>query len=89
VLSFVEKYKDRIISIHLKDFVENYESISENEAFAAIGDGVLPTEQILDKLSELHMIEHGLMIDQDKPAKGAVITDDLHKGATWLASRLA
>lgn len=89
VLPFIEKYQDRILSVHLKDFVEDFTSIEKEDAFAAIGDGVLPTKEIVDLLPSLRLIEHGLMIDQDQPAKGAVLSEDLQKGADYLKGILA
>ena len=89
VLPFIEKYQDRILSVHLKDFVEDFTSIEKEDAFAAIGDGVLPTKKIVDLLPSLRLIEHGLMIDQDQPAKGAVLSEDLQKGADYLKGILA
>lgn len=84
VISFIRKYKDRIQSIHLKDFVFNFENISKDEAFAAVGDGMLPTQEILSLISELNLIDHGLMIDQDKAASGKNLMDDLVKGIEYL-----
>ena len=88
ILSFMRQYKDRLISVHLKDFLADFASIPEDDAFAAIGDGILPTREILELLPELHLMDNGLMIDQDKAAKGAVLSEDLRKGATWLDAHL-
>lgn len=88
VIAFMKKYRDRIVSVHLKDFLSNYAEIPKDDAFAAIGDGALPAAEILALLPELTLMENGLMIDQDKPAKGAVLSEDLKKGTAWLAGRL-
>lgn len=88
VIEFIKNNKDRIVSVHLKDFVNGFESIPESDAFAAIGDGALPTEEILAFLPELNMMDNGLMIDQDKAAKDAVLSEDLRKGAAWLSARI-
>lgn len=89
VLPFIEKYQDRILSVHLKDFVEDFASIEKDNAFAAIGDGVLPTKEIINQLPSLSLIEHGLMIDQDQSSKGSVLFKDLQKGADYLKRLLA
>jgi sugar phosphate isomerase/epimerase len=88
VVSFIKQYKDRIISLHLKDFTAEYETIAQEEAFAALGEGVLPTAEILSLLPELHLMEHGLMIDQDRAAKSALLSEDLNKGAHYLKAHL-
>lgn len=88
VIPFLQKHKSRIVSVHLKDFLRGFEKMPEDDAFAAIGDGALPSQEILSLLPELTLMEHGLMIDQDKPAKGAVLSEDLRKGADWLKAHL-
>lgn len=88
IISFMQRYKDRIVSVHLKDFVKNFKTVPVEESFAALGDGVLPTPEILSLLPELNLMENGLMIDQDKAAKGAILSEDLQKGAAWLAELL-
>ncbi|MCD8014556.1 MAG: sugar phosphate isomerase/epimerase [Lachnospiraceae bacterium] len=84
VISFMEKYSSRIFSVHLKDFVADFASVDEKDSFAAVGDGVLPTEKILNQIPNLPLIPHGLMIDQDRAAKGQVLLSDLKKGSDYL-----
>ncbi len=84
VIAFMRKYPDRIASVHLKDFVPEYSDIDEEDAFAAIGEGCLPIKGILSELPTLAMIPHGLMIDQDKAARGHLLADDLRVGAANL-----
>lgn len=84
VLKFIKKYKNRIQSIHLKDFVKVYQKIPKEDAFAAIGDGALPVREILAIIPELDLFDCGLMIDQDKAAKGADLQEDLAKGLKFL-----
>ena len=88
VVAFMQRHKERIVSVHLKDFVKDFKTIPEKDSFAALGDGVLPTPEILSLLPELNLMENGLMIDQDKAAKGAILSEDLQKGAAWLAELL-
>jgi len=85
VIAFMKKYPNRIFSVHLKDFVAGYEKIRQEDAFAAIGDGVLPTEDILTQLPNLPLFAHGLMIDQDRAAKDHALPADLRAGADRLA----
>ena len=71
-LMIVEKYKERIYSLHLKDFYLGYakrgytrQSIPA-EAFAPIGDGCIRTERILSMLPSFPDFCGTLVIDQDK-----------------------
>lgn len=89
VIAFMKKYANRIFSVHLKDFVAGYGNMEQEDAFAAIGDGVLPTEEILAQLPNLPLFEHGLMIDQDRAAKGHSLPADLRTGASRLEQLLA
>ncbi|MCC8150249.1 MAG: sugar phosphate isomerase/epimerase [Lachnospiraceae bacterium] len=84
VIAFIQKYADRIFSVHLKDFVSGYDSIEKDDAFAATGYGVLPTKEILAEFPNLNLFEHGLMIDQDHAAKNHSLPDDLKAGAAYL-----
>lgn len=83
-VEFIRKYADRIVSIHLKDFVSDFKNTAEDDAFAAIGDGALDTRGILELMPTLHLMENGWMIDQDKAAKDAVLSEDLAKGAEYI-----
>lgn len=84
VPAFLKKYGNRILSVHLKDFVKHYESIAQEDAFAVIGEGMLPVREIQEILPELRLMKHGVMIDQDRPAKGSVLSEDLKKGIQYL-----
>lgn len=84
ILPFIERYGDRINSVHLKDFVNDFENVAQEDAFAAVGDGALPAADVLRLTSGLKLIENGLMIDQDRAAKGQVLSDDLKKGAHYV-----
>ncbi|MCD8232277.1 MAG: sugar phosphate isomerase/epimerase [Clostridiales bacterium] len=84
IIAFIQKYADRIFSVHLKDFVAGYDSIEKDDAFAATGYGVLPTKEILAELPDLNLFEHGLMIDQDHAAKNHSLPDDLKAGVAYL-----
>ncbi len=83
-VAFMDRYPDRISAVHLKDFVKGYEPIEQDDAFAAVGDGVLPTREILAKTPSLTLIPNGVMVDQDKASVGHFLTEDLEKGAKYL-----
>lgn len=86
VIAFMKKYADRIYSIHLKDFIQGYEDISQDDAFSPVGYGALPVKEIIELAPTLNLIDNGLMIDQDKAAAGSNMPDDLAKGAAYLKS---
>ena len=88
VVPFLRRNKDRIVSVHLKDFVKGFEKVEKDDAFAAVGEGALPTEEVLAMLPELELMDNGLMIDQDRAVKGAVLSSDLAKGAAYIEERL-
>ncbi len=87
VPAFMKKYPERICSVHLKDFIKGFAEVPKDDAFAAIGDGALPTKEVLELLPRLNLMEHGLMIDQDQPAKGKVLSEDLKRGAEYILRR--
>ena len=84
VVDFIKKNESRIMSIHLKDFVKDFDKTPRDDAFAIMGEGVLPTEGILSTLPRLNLMPNGLMIDQDKASKGNMLSEDLEKGADYL-----
>lgn len=86
VLAFMQQHRDRIQAVHLKDFVKDYQKLPRDDSFAAIGDGELPTKEIVAFASELELFDCGFMIDQDKAAKNAVLLEDLQKGMEYLRS---
>lgn len=49
---------------------------------------MLPLDEILDLLPGLHLMEHGLMIDQDRPARGHLLSGDLEQGMAYLRDKL-
>lgn len=84
ILKFMNQYKDRIISVHFKDFCKGYETVERIDSFCSIGEGMLPTEEILKIVPELDLFPYGVMIDQDNPVKGGDLLYDLEKGVKFL-----
>ncbi len=84
VIDFMKKYRDRIVSVHLKDFISNYRDYPKNDAHTAVGYGVLPTEEILAMLPELPLKEHGLLIDQDYATLNGDIFEDYRRGIEFI-----
>ncbi len=63
VLSTINKYRDRIRVLHLKDILDTEEKI-----FPAIGEGIIPLEDIINASKKLDLMECGLIFDQDDSA---------------------
>ena len=68
----VKKYRDRLVSIHLKDMYDGYCNYDARtmptEMFAPIGNGCVKTAEVLALLEQLPLVEDRLIIDQDKSA---------------------
>jgi sugar phosphate isomerase/epimerase len=71
-MDIVQRYADRIATIHLKDFYAPYLRSGFNrtnipaEAFAPIGSGAVATAQVLQRLNSLPQFTGNLIIDQDE-----------------------
>ena len=69
-LFFYERYKDRIVSIHCKDFYDSYQKYENRDdidasAFAPIGEGKVHTGMIVSDFRS-NRPEGWIVIDQDK-----------------------
>ena len=53
-----------------------------------VGQGVLPTDDILKNISQVKMMEYGLMIDQDMAEKETNILDNLKTGIDYVKKRI-
>ena len=70
VLAFLRKYANRVGSIHLKDFYPGYQQYKREEMptemFAPIGEGVIPTKEVLSMLDSFPNFGGTVIIDQDR-----------------------
>lgn len=87
----VKKYRDRLVSIHLKDMYDgsrdyNFQTMP-TELFAPIGEGIVKTSEVLAILDQLPIVEGKLIIDQDKSAGDMV--RDLQLGCSNVRAMLA
>ena len=69
-LTIAQKYADRIVSIHLKDFVPGTKGNFRNEnmpkdRFCAIGDGEIQTAEVLAIRDTFTQFNGSIIIDQD------------------------
>ena len=76
---FMKKYGGRIIHLHLKDFKKDLDPEDKSEdRFAAIGEGILPLQAVLEAKKYCSVTAQGLIIDQD--ASTGDFIEDLKKG---------
>lgn len=78
-----EKYADRIVSIHLKDFIPGTRGNFQNqnmpqERFCAIGDGEIKIEQVLAQRDTFPNFTGSIIIDQDHSSTDML--DDIRRG---------
>lgn len=71
---FLEKYSDRVIHLHLKDFYPGKTPQDGSGWFAPIGEGILPLREVLEAAKACSISEYGVIIDQDASA-GDFIAD--------------
>lgn len=74
VFALMERYRERIAIIHLKDIAADASADNIHRSFTAIGEGSIPLEGILRKAKELPLFDTGLIIDQDA-SQNDMLTD--------------
>ncbi len=65
VVAFIERYKNRIVSLHLKDLIPGACAANRQNSFVAIGTGDVPTAAALARVADLPLIDCGIIMDQD------------------------
>ena len=71
----LEKYKDRLRVIHMKDIMEGACEENEADCFTAVGEGCIPLGRIMEEAENLRLYENcGIIIDQDKSC-GDILAD--------------
>lgn len=87
-IAAVERLKDKILVLHLKDLAFSYDCGADGEVpdhqFVSIGSGRIRTAQILRMLDSFPNFSGMVVIDQD--ASGNDIYEDLEKGFRWVKS---
>lgn len=74
VTDFMKNYKDRIVSVHLKDFEANACIENVRTSFASVGEGRVPTLEALKIAKEYPIFEYGIIVDQDE-SKISMLSD--------------
>lgn len=64
-IEMMDVYKDRIHSLHYKDFFPDARHSDRRHCFSAVGEGILPIAKIAAKAKELSLPAYGYVIDQD------------------------
>lgn len=70
-LEIMKKYKDKVITFHIKDFGK--EEVN-GCPFTAVGTGVVPIKEAIDTRKEFNLIENGIIIEQDA-SSGDLLND--------------
>jgi sugar phosphate isomerase/epimerase len=86
VTDLMEKNKDRIVSVHLKDFMADACEENKHNSFTAIGEGRVPTFQALKIARDYPIFQYGIIIDQDESKVGMI--SDLQVGYKNIAKML-
>jgi sugar phosphate isomerase/epimerase len=86
VIDLMKKYKERIMSVHLKDFMADACDENKHNSFAAIGEGRVPTFQALEITKDYPVFQYGIIIDQDESKVGMI--SDLQVGYKNIAKML-
>lgn len=90
-VAIAERYRDRIVSIHLKDFIPGTRGVYENitmpeDHFTAIGCGEIQTAQVLALRDQFPHFNGSIIIDQDHSTTDML--EDIRKGRSNLAEML-
>lgn len=64
-VKFLERYKDRIPLLHLKDICEGACQENRQVCFRAIGEGAIPLKAIMEEAKTGNIVSEGIIIDQD------------------------
>lgn len=77
-IELMEKYKDHLGVIHLKDLRADACEENRDSCFTAVGEGAIPLKEIIAKAKALGLGDHCLVIDQD--ASNGKMIDDVRTG---------
>ena len=62
---WMEKYRDRMVLLHLKDICEDANEENKATCYRAIGEGCIQLDAIMHAAQDCPIIEYGVIIDQD------------------------
>ena len=77
-LELMEKLKEHLTMLHLKDIRSDASLETRNSCFTAIGEGSIPLVQIMDKAQQLGLGDRRIVIDQDNSSTD--ILSDIERG---------
>lgn len=64
-VKWINKYRDRLVLLHLKDICEGATEENKASCYRAIGEGCIALHEIMQAARNCPIIEHGIIIDQD------------------------
>lgn len=64
-VTWMEKYEDRLVLLHLKDICEGACEQNKATCYRAVGEGCIPLGKIIRAARRSPIMEHGVIIDQD------------------------
>ncbi len=85
-VEFIQKYQDRVISVHFKDLIAEYAPEIRRNSFAGVGKGVVRTDEVIELLPGLDVGEYGVVICQDNSNEDYIT--DLKDGVSYLNNHL-
>lgn len=82
-VSFIKKYAERIVLLHLKDINYVGDENAKKIIFTAIGKGCVPMDEVLNLANICNLTRNGLVIDQDDSQDD--ILKDLASGIEFIS----
>ncbi|MBR0474891.1 MAG: sugar phosphate isomerase/epimerase [Erysipelotrichaceae bacterium] len=84
-VEFINKYQNRVNSIHFKDLIREFGPEIRRNSFTAVGKGVVRTDEVIELLPGLNLSEYGVIICQDNSNEDYL--EDLRNGVNYLRSK--
>lgn len=78
-VSLMEKYKDRLALLHIKDITADACPEKRDDCFTAVGEGSIPLNEIIREAVQIGLSDNEIIIDQDDSKTD--IIEDLKIGA--------
>ncbi len=86
-VDLMEKIKDQLVLVHLKDIKADASPENRSTCFTAIGEGSIPLAAIMKKAAELGKKDDDIIIDQDDAPVSML--DDLERGIVNIKKAMA
>ncbi len=80
----LKRLEGRVVFVHFKDIVADHQKKNTEDIFTAVGNGILPTKQLLELCKTLPLVKNGIIIDQDAPGEGSDMLTDIRNGVSFM-----